>query len=685
MAENPNQSRKYNVVLAGQNQFQCLHTLTEHSANIVSAAISPDCQLLASGDEYGEIRLWNLNSGKLIRILEGYSVRARCVAINPDGQTFVNSFLHNKSALFFSLAFSPDGQILASGGTDMTINLWNPHTGERLDILEDWDYAIFSIAFSPDGQTLAGGNTDGGKMRFWNLDSGELLPSLDGSLEDVSSIAFSPDGQIIAGGGRYDGKIKLWNLSTGELLRTLNEYSGWVQCLTFSPDGQLLVSGGWDETIIWNATTGELLSTLEPHSGCVMCIAFSSDGKILVVESSDNIIKVWRVMINNPNQPRPYDAVLGNQNSSPLDAVVLGGLEGVKRRLASESVEQRIAALKEALKYPQEGVNLVIQALKNESGQVHWAASSLLRQRAEPNVKQVLREYQRYPLFECLRTLIGHSNRVLSVAISADGQTLASGSADQTIKLWNLRTGELLHTLTEHSCWVASVAISADGQTLASGSFDKTVNLWNLPTGKLLHTIEGHLDAVMSVAISMDSQTLAIGADQIELWNLRTGELLHTLKSADYVVSVAFSPDEQMLASNCDNTIKLWNPYTGQLLRTFAGHSSEVNSVAFSSDGQTLASGSHDTTIKLWNPFTGELIRTLTGHSDDVRSVTFSPDGQLLASGSFEALNLWHVDTGELLCTLNETQAVSCVAISPNGQLIGSGSGNGTIEVWSVC
>jgi WD40 repeat protein len=375
----------------------------------------------------------------------------------------VNSFLHNKSALFFSLAFSPDGQILASGGTDMTINLWNPHTGERLDILEDWDYSIFSIACSPDGKTIAGGNSDGGKIRFWNLDSGELLPSLDGNLEDVSAIAFSPDGQILAGGGRYDGKIKLWNLGTGELLRTLDDYSGWVQCLTFSPDCQLLVSGGWDETIIWNSTTGEQLFTLEQHSGCVMCIAFSSDGKILVVESLDNTIKVWRVMINNPNQPRPYDAVLGNQNPPPVDAVVLGGLKGVKRRLATESVEQRIAALKEALKYGQ------------------------------------------------------------------------------------------------------------------------------------------------------------------------------------------------------------------------------VNSVAFSSDGQTLASGSHDTTIKLWNPYTGELIRTLTGHSDDVRSVTFSPDAQLLASGSFEALNLWYVDTGELLCTLNETQAVSCVAISPNGQLIGSGSGNGTIEVWSVC
>ena len=215
------------------------------------------------------------------------------------------------------------------------------------------------------------------------------------------------------------------------------------------------------------------------------------------------------------------------------------------------------------------------------------------------------------------KTLKGHSDPVWSVAISPDGQLLASGSLDETIKIWNLGSGELLHDLTGYSNPVRSVAFSPDGQLLASGSLNK-IEIWNLESGKLLRTLNGHSDPVMSVAISPDRQLLASGSDDktIKIWNLGSGELLHDLTGySNPVRSVAISPDGQLLASGSwDGTIKIWNLESGKLLRTLSGHSSLVWSVAFSPDGQTIASGggcsfsecNKDYDIRIWGGRGGE-------------------------------------------------------------------------------
>ncbi|WP_084763412.1 NACHT and WD repeat domain-containing protein, partial [[Scytonema hofmanni] UTEX B 1581] len=249
--------------------------------------------------------------------------------------------------------------------------------------------------------------------------------------------------------------------------------------------------------------------------------------------------------------------------------------------------------------------------------------------------------------------LQGHSELVISVAFSPDGKTLASGSADKTIKLWDVATGKISQTLTGHSKWVNSVAFSPDGKTLASGSADKTIKLWDVATGKLSQTLTGHSDGVYSVAFSPDGKTLASGSGDktIKLWDVATGKPSQTLTGhRDKVISVAFSPDGKTLASGSyDDTIKLWDMATGKPSQTLTGHRDKVNSVAFSPDGKTLASGSPDKTIKLWDVATGKLSQTLTGDSDEVSSVAFSPDGKTLASGSADkTIKLWDVATGKL-------------------------------------
>jgi len=285
---------------------------------------------------------------------------------------------------------------------------------------------------------------------------------------------------------------------------------------------------------------------------------------------------------------------------------------------------------------------------------------------------------------QLLNTLYGHSDRVMSIVFSPDGKTLASGSWDKTIKLWSIG-GKLLNTLYGHSGGVESVVFSPDGKTLASGSWDNTIKLWSID-GQMLKTLSGHSDGVISVVFSPDGKMLASGSDDkaIQLWSI-DGHLLNTLSGhSDGVISVVFSPDGKTLASGSwDNTIKLWS-IDGQLLNTLFGHSDGVRSVAFSPGGKALASGSDDKTIKIWS-IDGQLLNTLFGHSDTVGSVVFSRDGKTLASGSWDnTIKLWSLDD-QLLNTLSgHSGGIESVVFSPDGKTLASGSNDKTIKIWSI-
>lgn len=287
-------------------------------------------------------------------------------------------------------------------------------------------------------------------------------------------------------------------------------------------------------------------------------------------------------------------------------------------------------------------------------------------------------------------TLTGHSDQITSVAISPDGQTLVSGCADKTIKVWNLTTGKVIRTLTENIGEVSSVAISPDGTLFAVGSCEhprSNVKVWRLGTGKLLHTLLGHQKPVNFVVISPDGQIVASGSNKIKIWNLHKGDRICTLWHSSAVYAAAISPDGTILASgSSDHKIRLWNPHTGDPLRTLSGHSGEVKAIAISPNGQILISGSADKTIKIWHLDTGDVLYTLTGHSEVVKSVVVSPDEQTLFSASADkTIKMWRLDTGELLQTLTgHSAAVNSVAISPDGQFIVSGSSDKTIKIWQI-
>jgi dipeptidyl aminopeptidase/acylaminoacyl peptidase len=289
-----------------------------------------------------------------------------------------------------------------------------------------------------------------------------------------------------------------------------------------------------------------------------------------------------------------------------------------------QQTQYKISQLKAQLHEAQsqigtDGLDLLIQAMKaDQSETVQRVALLLLRRSAAPKAIEALEEFKpnSYKLLSSL-PYGAHKDCVKSVAISPDGQTLASGSGDKdkTIKLWDASTGELIRTLEGHEGWVSSVAFSPDGQILASGSGDTSIRLWDFKTGVQIGYLPGHTNGIYCVAFSPDNQTLATGGG--------------------------------------DKSIRLWNFKTGELTSTFAGFAGAVSSVAISSSGHVLAGSSEDKTIRIWNLGTKELLHQLTGHTNLVLSVAISPDGQHLVSASQDnTIRIWRLATGELLHTI---------------------------------
>jgi WD40 repeat protein/tRNA A-37 threonylcarbamoyl transferase component Bud32 len=294
--------------------------------------------------------------------------------------------------------------------------------------------------------------------------------------------------------------------------------------------------------------------------------------------------------------------------------------------------------------------------------------------------------------WQCTRTIKGHAGMVHAIAISQDGQLIASGSSDNSIKLWKLHTGRNIRHFGRwflgHSDSVWTVAISPDGQILASGGWDNTIKLWFLNTGKNIRTINIHNSWVNSLAFSPNGKFLASASSDcsIKLTLVSTGDIINTfLGHTDAVLSVAFSPDGQCIASaGADCTIKLWQVSTGHEIRTLLGHSFFVNCVAFDQTGDILISGSSDKTIKFWHTITGKMLKTLIGHTHTVSSIALSRDMQILASGSWDnTIKLWHVGTDAEICTLNgHNNYIRAIAFSSDGKTIVSASDDDTIKIW---
>ena len=605
-----------------------------HAEAIFGMAISPDGKTLASVDWDSTAKLWDINTGTELRTLQ-------C----PGG----------------GLAFSPDGKILACGGTDgedNTIKLWDVNTGQELRTLRDASFSSGNLIFSPDGKSLFStgdsiSKNGGSAFRVWDIATGRVLRRLLLGGDKVVSKPFrlADNSWVVAVFGANRGTaIGLVDISTATVVRTqrANFTTPEVRSLfkprdffvnhvpvteerppfTLSPDGKTLAVATAAHTIgLWDVGTGQLIRTLSGHSQRIASLTFSPDGHILASGGDDTKLKLWDTAT------------------------------GANLRTLGETYGRLV-------EFSRDGQTLAVSS-SNSSINL-WDVNSGTK----------------------LRVLKKHAYAINAVTVSRDGKTFA-GAGDGSLNLWNLATGTVTNTFPVYSR-VNALAFRPDGNLLASGTDDYVVTLWDIATGAPPRKLKRHTGGINSVAFSPDGLTLASGSsDQtIKLWDVKTGTERRTLEGHNgFVLSVAFSPDGTTLASGGeDNTLKLWDAGTGKLLRTLSGHTAAVQAVAFSPDGKTLASGSVDHTIKLWSVATGRVIRSLNGQGDVVLSIAFSPDGQTLASGHIDAtIKLWDMHTyAELRALRGHEQSVRSNAFSGDGQILISGSEDGKIKLWQI-
>lgn len=565
--------------------WECAYQLDAHEDGIYAIALSPNGETLASGGNDSAIKLWHLYTGKWQATLQGHT------------------------AAVLSLAFHPQSTILVSGSDDATLKIWSLTTEQPLYSIKAHKDAISAIAISPDGLTLASASNDT-TVKLWNLKTGKLRSTLKHTSE-VLSIAISPDNQMVL--SATQSEVKAWHMETGKLMYqcdngdapltlyqdtfvsshqgcrihtwqrdtgklTHTHYGYWgLTALSLSTDGTLLASGSEDGTTqVLDLRTGKLLHILAGHQDSVWSILLPNS-QTLATASEDGTLCLWQVRNTEAIPQEQWQCVYTLNGHSDCISGLAFSPKGLQ--LASSSEDGTIR-----LWNPYTGT--------------------------------------------LLHTLTGDEGGVFSVAISPNGRLLASsGHFAHSIQVFDLETHELIYKLNGFG----HLTMSEDGEMLVSSGGG--IQIWALSTGKCLRTLCNDTPVTQPIALSPDGSLLASSDPQgnISLWNPHTGELLRSLIGhSGSIDAITFSPDRQSLVSGGEDAqIRVWNVHSGQLTHTLTGHSSPITSFSFSLGGQKLVSGAAE--VLIWDFSTGELVGKLD--TGAVSPVAFSPDGQTIASG----------------------------------------------------
>ena len=293
---------------------------------------------------------------------------------------------------------------------------------------------------------------------------------------------------------------------------------------------------------------------------------------------------------------------------------------------------------------------------------------------------------------QSLRTLQGHSSEVIGVAITPDGRRAVSASYDNTLRIWDLESGQSLRTLESYSDLVPGVAITPDGRLAVSACEDDTLRVWDLESGQSLRTLKGHSSSVtgLAVAITLDGRrAVSASEDQtLRVWDLESGQCLRTLQGhSRAVLGVAITPDgRRAVSASGDQTLRVWDLESGQCVSTLEGHSSSVNGIAITLDGRRAVSASYDNTLRVWDLESGQSLRTLQGHSSSVNGIAITLDGRRAVSASGDqTLRVWDLESGQTLRTLQgHSSSVNGIAITLDGRRAVSASGDNTLRVWDL-
>ena len=635
-------------------------------------------------------------------------------AVDGDGNVSFLSFdllatspqllatLEGEGRYDYSVAFSPDGNTLASG-TQTGVELWGAETQNSLAFLP----GSGPVAFAPDGTLASAGG--GRTVRLWDVESSGNTGILTGHVEDVRSLAFAPGGATLASGS-LDGEVRLWDVAT-QTGRTIVEGSASVKSMAISPDGNVLAWTQNQVINLWDLEGGESIAPLSGHASKVFAVAFSPDGSTLASASLDGAVKLWDVETREDRTTLEHP-LAASVAFSPGGATLASGSVDGTIRLWDLLNEQRLGALTGhtaavlSLVFSPDGSTL---ASASEDHTVKlWDASEWTGPRPVELLKISGVNQQAAPGEDLADPFVvevrdQHGNPLpgaeVTFAVTAgDGQlggrfsiekkkTDANGRSESSVL--TLGPGPGTNTV-EASAGPALVTFSSMGvgtPVLTAGGDHRT---WHLPDGAIARLGKGRLSqAERAIALSPDGGKLAaVSSIGVWLYDVETLQpIAHFPTAENRFGSVVFSPDGTKVAASPedqDPVTRIWDIATGEVVAEMEGHT--ASAAVFSPDGTQLASGLWDGTIKLWDLATGAEVATLEGHGDGVSSVSFAPDGSMLASGSWDkSIKLWDLESRTEAATLEgHVDVVASVSFSPDGMTLASGSWDGTLRLWDV-
>ena len=595
-------------------------------------AYSPTGKQIATAEVSGKVKLWDASSGSQLFVLDGHTSEVRSIAFNHDGTRLVTG-----GGVFFQ-----PGEL----------KVWDVTDGREILDLPGHHGRVESVAFSPDGSRLASvssyASPNSGlraEVKIWNASTGrELLSIKDPAAAAFNSVSFSPNGKTIATAAHNtaetDKTVKLWEVATGDMIRAFQGHTESTYCVAFSSDGRRLASCGRDKTIrILDVSTGQTLLSIKGDNENLAQLAFTPDGR-RIAGTAGRDVKLWDAWI----VPE-----LGKYSVAEM---VLGNWQTCFEFKAHTNPVNAVATSRD-------GRLLATGCTDTGNGDAEIKVWDL---------------QTRQKLF----ALAGHNFGVSSVAFSSDGQWLASASVPPSVstgerksgepiqwtpgelKIWNMTTGEETHALLGHSNGIGSVAFSPDATRLASGSADQTVRIWDVATGEHLRTLpcDGQ---VWSVVFSPDGIRLATGrgwdpwyskrpdrpsTGEIQLWDVATGKRIKTFETNQaWVNALAFSPDGERLVAGLNghsDNLRVWDVATGEQVLTLNGHTRSLSAVTFSPDGKRIATAGGDRTARIWHASSGQLLLTLPVYKEwPVRCIAFTPDGSRLVTSGDSIVKIW--------------------------------------------
>jgi WD40 repeat protein/serine/threonine protein kinase len=571
----------------------------------------------------------------------------------------------------YSAAFRPDGKVIASGGSDGVIRLWDAETLREQAVLTGHRGSVLSVTFSPDGQFLLSAGEDRTLWR-WDVATGKQLRRFDGHTSSVNGAALSADGRhALSGGGDGDNSVRLWDLETGEQLLRCTGHTAGVYSVALSADGLRALSGGNDRTArLWDLKTGKELLSFPGHTDLVRAVALSPDGRLALSGGgpNDSTVRLWEVETG-----RELHAFAGHTRTVNSVAFSPDG----RRALSGGGGGDLTCRLWDV----DSGKEL--RRLDRAGG---WSTAF------SPDGRRAVSAYAGLRLWDLeTRTELcpqqGHPGLARSVAFSPDGRHLLSCSDwDMTVRLWDVESGQEVRHLEGHTDVVHSVAFSPDGRQALSGGQDEVMRLWDVTTGHELHRFGGRM-WINSVAFSPDGRfALCSGGNGARLWDLSSKREVRQFIDPEHKTwSAAFSHDgSRVLTARQPDTVLVWDVDSGEVLHRFSSPEAGHYGVIVAPDGRAAFSAGSNGTLRRWDlDATEPRHRTFfKWHTDHVRGLAVAPDGKMLASsGEDGRVILWEAATGTKLREWQLPGRVQGVAFAPDGRHLATANGNGTVYV----